>query len=228
VDSCFALLFLARANLARDLTARLKGRARDPGEVALRSGGVGGGGLLRPGLTPGTGPGGRPGTGEEEDLEAQAARLSMQLLLAPAGQQENLLEQFKQAKGVAYTQALAVAIPQLARVVQGPARDALAERLSRMTAATLRGRLKDTDAELRAAAARACAARDDPTLAPELIALLQDAEPWVARTAHTALKVLSGGQDFGPPGNATPAERAEAVAAWKKWWQAHPAGPNSK
>src|SRR5205823_11670450 len=41
VDTCFALLFLRRANLAVDLSARLKG-VKDPGERNLRAGGVGG------------------------------------------------------------------------------------------------------------------------------------------------------------------------------------------
>src|SRR5262249_38945041 len=36
VDTCFALLFLRRANLAKDLTASLRGKVSDPGEVHLR------------------------------------------------------------------------------------------------------------------------------------------------------------------------------------------------
>src|SRR5207237_492628 len=50
VDTCFALLFLRRANLAEDLTATLKGSVGDPGEVNLRAGGVGGAALRR--ITP--------------------------------------------------------------------------------------------------------------------------------------------------------------------------------
>src|SRR5262249_45683956 len=41
IDTCFALLFLRRANLARDLSAALKGMT-DPGQVTLKVGGVGG------------------------------------------------------------------------------------------------------------------------------------------------------------------------------------------
>ncbi|MCI0463973.1 MAG: hypothetical protein L0Z62_44130, partial [Gemmataceae bacterium] len=41
-DTCFALLFLRKANLARDLSASLRGKVTDPGEVALKAGGVGG------------------------------------------------------------------------------------------------------------------------------------------------------------------------------------------
>lgn len=48
-DTCFALMFLVRANLARDLTAALRGGLQDPGEVVLRGGGVDPGGLQTPG-----------------------------------------------------------------------------------------------------------------------------------------------------------------------------------
>lgn len=46
VDTSFALLFLRRANLTRDLSASLTGKIRDPGTAALKSGGVGGEDLL--------------------------------------------------------------------------------------------------------------------------------------------------------------------------------------
>ncbi len=41
-DTCFALLFLKRANLVTDLTVQLKGQLRDPGEREIRGGGIGG------------------------------------------------------------------------------------------------------------------------------------------------------------------------------------------
>jgi hypothetical protein len=44
-DTCFALLFLKRANLLRELTAGVKGKLKDPAEAVLRSGGIGGAGL---------------------------------------------------------------------------------------------------------------------------------------------------------------------------------------
>src|SRR5258708_4295527 len=37
VDTCFALLFLRRANLARDLTADLRGKVQDPDEAVLKA-----------------------------------------------------------------------------------------------------------------------------------------------------------------------------------------------
>jgi hypothetical protein len=39
-DTCFALLFLKRANLAPDLTTQLTGRVQDPAERLLKSGGI--------------------------------------------------------------------------------------------------------------------------------------------------------------------------------------------
>jgi hypothetical protein len=42
LNTCFALLFLKRANLARDLSAQLQGQLQDPGEKILAAGGVGG------------------------------------------------------------------------------------------------------------------------------------------------------------------------------------------
>jgi hypothetical protein len=222
VDSSFALLFLKRANLARDLTANLHGRVKDPGEATLKAGGIGGDGLLGKSVKPEPAVGdGLADPASESDLEAAAAQLSAKLILAPADQQEKLLEQFKSAKGVVYTQALAAAIPNLGPA-QGRARDALAERLARMTAVTLHGRLKDEDPEMRTAAARACAAREDPAHVPDLILLLEDSEPRAARAAREALKRLAGGPDFGPRADSGPEERAQAVAAWKQWWKDHP------
>jgi hypothetical protein len=260
VDTCFALLFLRRANLAEDLTASLKGKVKDPGEVTLKAGGVGGEAMTGKGLAPAidlSGPPARsqaknsdnrplppttaasqgPGTGktvpspgaitplvpeqapEKETVEAEAARLSGELIRVPAAQQEKMLEEFKNSKGVAYTQALATAIPKLPANSQAKARDALAERLMRMTGATLRDRLKDDDPEIRVAAARACAGKEDVSHVPDLIAALEDPEARVTRAAHTALKYLANGKDFGPTPGATPAERRRAIAEWKKWWK---------
>jgi hypothetical protein len=232
VDTSFALLFLKRSNLVADLTASLKGRVKDPGEVALKSGGVGGKGLASKGLKPvfdlkdpskpTLAAPGAPG----DELAAETARLRAQLIQAAPEQQARLLSEYKDAKGVAYTQALAAAIPQLGKNQQGKARDALAERLMRMTAATLSARLKDSDAEMRAAAARACAGKMDAIHIPDLIELLADSEPRVARSARTALKYLSGGEDFGPGPEATPAERDRAIAAWKTWARSRKDSPS--
>jgi hypothetical protein len=216
VDTCFALLFLRRANLAQDLTTSLKGKVKDPGEVALRSGGVGGADLNAKLPNLGMDFKGKP---EGETLDGEAARLAAVFSQAPRDQQEKLLTQYQDAKGVAYTEALAAAIAKVEEPIRTKAREALAGRLARMTTTTLRERLKDASLEIRCATARACAAKDDPALIPDLIAALESTEPRMARASHTALVQLAGGKDFGPAANGSSADKTRAIANWKRWWQ---------
>jgi hypothetical protein len=120
-------------------------------------------------------------------------------------------------KGGEYTQALAGAIPKLDGELKSKAREALADRLARMTATTLGEKLADDAPEVRRAAALACAMKDDKTNVRRLIDLLEDKEPTVARAAYASLKSLTG-RDFGPAANATRNEIREAVSAWRDWW----------
>jgi hypothetical protein len=251
VDTCFALLFLQRANVARDLTATLSGKVRDPADVQLRAGGVGGEGLLahgtkagedkeskpaeesRPGapgvehktpkaspsVPPQRKPSPAPAPAGENTEEKETAQLAQQLIQAPYDKQERLIESLKEQKGVAHTDALAMAIPQLKGPNKLKARDALAERLARMTASTLREKLQEESAEIRRAAALACAMKEDKAFIPNLISLLEDPQRPVSFAAHAALKDLTK-QDFGPAANASPKDRAAAVARWKEWWKA--------
>lgn len=76
---------------------------------------------------------------------------------------------------------MAGAIPQLTGEARQAARDALADRLTRMKADTPARYFQDQDAEIRRAAALAAAQRDAKALIPDLIPLLNDAEPSVAR-----------------------------------------------
>lgn len=240
VDTCFALLFLSRANLSRDLTATLKGRVADPGDVTLKNGGVGGKEVGAKTVPPGDeprekSPGASPSPAQVKTAsptspdgaawQAEIARLSAALLQAPADRREELIAKYQAEKGVIYTQALAAAIPKLSDPSKKKARAALAERMARMTARTLRGRLKDEDVEIRRAAALACAAKDDNALARDLIPILEDAEPLVARAAHAALRSLTG-QDFGPAAGADAGERSKAVKAWEEWWKKQSGKPS--
>jgi hypothetical protein len=248
VDTCFALLFLRRTNLSEDLTAHL--RAAGSVQVTLKAGTAGGNGTARAGAGKATTvpsnepptprvartpterspeadddksrrlPGALP-TASAKDAETEAARLGAELLKASGREQERLLEQLREAKGVPYTEALAAAIPQLTGTVKTKARDALAERLARMTPATLRDKLQDEAPEIRRAAALACAVKADKQFIPDLANLLEDVQPRVARAAHAALKDLTG-QDLGPPADASPAVRRQAATAWKEWWERHP------
>jgi hypothetical protein len=242
VDTCFALLFLVKANLASDLTATLKGRVKDPALRELRSGGIGGAELTKnkPDAKPGGGNENKgtdsksaatkeqqvekaPGGGlPSRAADPEAARLSDELVNAAAARQDQVLEKLRDSKGGVYTQALADAIPRLAGAVKNKARDALAERLTRMTANTLKDKLDDDEAEIRRAAALACAMKEEKSTIPRLIEMLQDKEAGVARAAHTALKSLTG-EDFGPA-EATPGELKRAVDAWKAWWASHKPG----
>ena len=212
VDTCFALLFLRRANVAPDLTFFLKGRIEDPGEIILKSGGVGGEALAKRNL---------PGvvwspTRESVAELPEVTKLKQELIQARPDEQPKLIERLKTEKGSLHTLALAAAIPQLVDPTRTQARDALAERLTRMTAATLRDKLQEADAELRRAAALACAMKEDKGHVPDLVGLLDDFEVSVVRASLVGLKHLTG-QDLGS--HAKPEERAQTVGAWKEWWR---------
>src|SRR5262249_23637374 len=71
------------------------------------------------------------------------------------------------------------------------AREALADRLTRMKATTLREYLKEKDPELRRAAAIAAGQKDARDLVPELIGLLDDHDS-VRSAARAALKAIAG------------------------------------
>jgi hypothetical protein len=222
-DTCFALLFLKRANFARDLTSGLSGGKKLGGTV-LKAGGVGGGALkgdTGKGLSP-TGIGKtkapdrpRPKRGSPEEA---ASRLSDDLVRSAGGRRAGVLKKLRDTKGAAYTEALAGAIGRLDADGKREARAALADRLTRMKPKVLREYFKDDDAEIRRAAALAAAQKESKDLSPDLIGLLSDPEALVQRAAHAALKSLSG-KDFGPRRDADPAERAKAVAAWRAWWK---------
>jgi hypothetical protein len=155
---------------------------------------------------------------DEAALEVEAARLSAALVFAQPERQDNELARYVKEKGVVYTEAIANALPQLQGNTQRVAREAFVERMSRMTVDTLRTRLSDARGEMRRAALLAWASRDDRAAIPEIIPLLGDPDEIVIPAAKAALKSLTG-QDFGPSRNATPAERTQAVAAWKHWWE---------
>jgi hypothetical protein len=206
-DTCFAILFLRRANLAKDLSTTLLGQVKDPGQHQLRAvedvdKGVG----ARPAPDAGQAPGNPKEARPAAPVDPEVARLSDELVKAEPGRQEQALEALRDGKGAVYTDALAHAIHRLDGAIKGKARDALADRLTRMKSATLADKLRDDDAEVRRAAALACAMKDDRANAPRLIELLQDPDPAAARAARAALKTLAG-QDLGPE-----------PASWKDWW----------
>jgi hypothetical protein len=206
VDTCFALLFLKRVNVARDLTSALKGK----NSVTLKSGGGGVAPLKnkpKPDepLTSVKPP--QPAQTRPPAEESEGARMASELVQAPAEQRDDLVQKYRDGKGVAYTEGLAGAIPQLNGEDRRKARDALADRLTRMKAETLTRYLQDQDAEIRRAAALAAAMKEAKDLIPDLIPLLSDPEETVAHAAHAALKDLTG-KNLGP-----------TEEEWKAWWK---------
>ena len=226
-ETAFGLLFLRRANLAPDLTANLRGRVKDPGRVTLRAD------KLRSNDRDGPAAAGREnhsrptlsldrddfGSPSGASTDPEANRLSLQLVKASPQTQIAELEKLRDAKGLLNTQAIALAIPRLSGKIKTLAREALAERLTRMTADTLRDKLKDDSAEIRRAAAVACATKEEKQFIPDLIELLSDSESSVTRAARAALRALTK-QDFGPAPDADSAGRSAALDRWRKWWTA--------
>lgn len=203
-NTALAILFLARANLAKDLTATLKGRAN----VKLPE---------RVKTDPPAKVDPPPPTTVGTDFETEANRLCNALVSADASRRPGILTQLRDSKGTVFTEGLVRAIAKLQGDTQREARDALALRLKRMTAATLRDMLKDENREIRSAAAAACGLKEDKQYVPDLIAALGDAESFVAQSARISLRTLSG-KDFGPNADASAADKATAAAAWRAWW----------
>lgn len=212
VNTSFALMFLSRANLVKDLSHLL-------GNRALRA-------STDTGFKPSTET--RPSSGAPASnspattgADDDPKKLAAALVVATGAKQTDLLKQYTDAKGSAFTQALAEAIPQLSGDAQKRAREALADRLSNFSARTLRTRLSDDHGEIRRAAAIAAAMREEKELIPDLIGALSDREELVVRGARVALKSFSG-QDFGPPPGFTEAQRAQAIAEWREWFKKQP------
>ena len=243
-DTCFALLFLKKANFTRDLSSGLAG-AKDPGKL-LRAGGVGGDALrTAPAELDKTGIGKKavaeekteyaptarvkppaieaPGTSAKTPRSAEeksAAKLGDALVEAKGERRAEVLKELRDTRGVAYTEALVATISRLEGDARKEARVALAERLTRMKADSLRDYLDDDEPEIRRAAALATAAKKNRSHVPALIRRLSDTEPLVRRAAHHALVKLTD-KDFGPDDEATVSQRKVAIAAWLKWWQAN-------
>jgi hypothetical protein len=203
-DTCFALLFLRKANLAGDLTDLL----RKAGKFVLKAG---------PNEKDPKVPDDpkKPNPGETKPppetrptfTQPQSARLADSLVKAPSTKQEAILKELREGKGAEYTEALAGAIPQLRGDDQRKAREALAERLARMTAASLGRYLQDDDTEIRRAAALASGTREFKDQVPQLIGLLSDPDQGVVLAAHTALKAMTG-EKFAP-----------SAEPWRVWWK---------
>ncbi|HEV3116796.1 MAG TPA: HEAT repeat domain-containing protein [Gemmataceae bacterium] len=154
----------------------------------------------------------------ETDVNREADKLVQELLKLHRVRQADLIAKYRDRKGVVYSEALARAIPRLAEDLRDYARYALAERMLRMTPATLQDKLEDESSETRLAALSASISKEAKSLVPQIIPLLEDTEPAVARLAHRALKELTE-QDFGPRAQAEGDDVTIAAIAWRNWWK---------
>jgi HEAT repeat protein len=124
------------------------------------------------------------------EFDVKAAALADQFVAARGVRRERLLTSLREEKGPVYTQALAAAIPRLVEPGRAKAREALAQRLTRMTTQTLSEKLRDQDPEIRLAAALACASKASHANVPDLEPLRGDPDPQVAEAARLALRQL--------------------------------------
>ncbi len=140
--------------------------------------------------------------------EVSAVELRAELLRSGGAAQEEVLRRLTEARGVSYTEVLAQAIPRLPESLRAKARAALVERMTRMTAQTLRDKFAQNDAEVRRAAVMACASKGDKHMVPDLIERLRDSDGAVAQAARSALKKLTG-EDFGAVRDALRSEQGK-------------------
>jgi hypothetical protein len=133
-------------------------------------------------------------------------------------QLERILTELEQRRGKEVLAGLTVAAGSYEPKTQQFARDLLDRHLGRQTEAVVKEKLNDDLPEVRRAAIRVVAAKMSH-LSGAVIDLLTDDKPEVRDEAHQALVRLGGGQDFGPKASATKAEREEAQAKWRTWWE---------
>ncbi len=167
------------------------------------------------GTEPAIGTGTNP-TPSGSDLDMQATRLMEELIKATGTRRMEVINTLRDSKGAVYTEALKLAAGKLTGADQLQVREALARRLTRMTATTLRNMLADENREIRQAAATACGLKADNQFVPDLVDLLTDKDALVVEAAHTSLKSLTG-KDFGPAPNATSSDKTRAIFAWRNW-----------
>jgi hypothetical protein len=231
VATAFAILFLTKANFTKDLSSKNKGK--DPGKSELRGGGGGAAPLsTASGAKPKGGRGGaeadppadpRPAGGfslptvSQPTEEGEADKIAKSLTAAANDTDfAAKLREARDTKGAKWTKGLVLAAARLDGDKRVKAREALAERLVRMTARTLREMMRDPESELRRAACLAAAMKDEKEFIADLIDRITDPSDFVVRAARAGL-VSFAGTDYGPKPGADDAAKVKAATAWTKW-----------
>jgi hypothetical protein len=210
-----------RANFTGDLTRSLGGKVKDPGAGELRGSRGGPVPIIAAGRLPDPkGPDDPKAPGLGKVRAASEADKIAEGLLAKATDTKWLgkLDATKTNKGGQHTAGLAMAIPFLPEKRQILARDALADRLTRMTTATLDKMLEDRDAELRRAACLAAGMKDEKKLTLKLIERVMDPDDTVVRAARASLKAMFN-VDHGPNSGANEERKRQAYDEWIAWFK---------
>ncbi len=241
-DTCFALLFLHRADLLPDVTPLLKGLVKEdspdlsssaptkppvePKSVPKKdpasdiSSSLTPLGSRRPSLESKIQPKrvapALPTAIEKQHHQTQVDKLLTKMKASSDFGKDLLIKHWRDGEVEYYTPALAKAIPMLSGSHQRKARAALADHCTRLTSQEREEYLHSDDPEVRRAAVVSCAVRDDRRHLTRLIELMQDKEGSVSLAAHEALCSLTG-KDFGPKTDAGRTDRARAAADWKEW-----------
>ncbi len=220
VHTSFAVLFLMRSNLARDLSGKVQNKigtamtTRKDGRTTTDNGPK----LPTPG---GSGTQPLPPIPLPNAAVGEAATLAYKLIKSGSDKEwTTQLTSLRDAKGGNCTDALVRAAS--SNSVDGDrlkqTRQALADRLTRMTAETLRAMAKSDEPELRRGAILAMGQKDDKSFIPELVNALLDDEEIVVRATKASLKSLTD-QDFGPANNSNIGEKKLAKDAWQSWME---------
>jgi hypothetical protein len=222
VNTSFAVLFLLRSNLARDLSGRVQNKL----DTIMTN-------RERPNSTSPSPNPKTPAPGSENPNKvpvvpvptgaaSEAATLAFKLIKSESDKEFAAnLKILHDSKGSNFTEALITAANRLDGDRLKQTRQTLADRMTRMAPETLRSAAKYSaqydEPELRRAAVLAMAQKDDKKFIPDLIEAILDEEDIVVRAAKAGLKSLTN-QDFGPENNASVGEKKISKDQWQSWW----------
>ncbi len=157
-----------------------------------------------------------PSNGDKSLKSVSTADLIDSASLMQGQKLRPVLIELETRKGDEALGALAVAATNSDPDVKQLARVLIERNLTRQPMDVVKEKLKDTNAEIRAAAARVAGLKW-PGLFSSTIELLDDGVADVREEAHRALIRLSKGQDFGPDKDAKPEEQSQAKDKWREW-----------